>query len=278
MNCVSCQTELQGDYCHACGEKRADKRELSLPAILQRAADALTDVDSRFYATYRALITRPGSLTADYAQGRTVEWFSPFETMLLTTIFFFFYHTTLGRPTVFALPLDLQLQDRFYGSLIRDLLTDRFGSLHTMTFAAFRMRFDLILQEYSKVLVIMMAPPLALIMALLRINTREPLAMHFAFALHVLCVLMLALIATPAVLWIIAGPLPPKAAFWLLSDSVFLAVVGFGMWLHLFAALKRAYSVDPIFAAPLAVVVCAVLFALAHAYRFALFFVVYHIV
>ncbi len=64
-DCPSCGETLAGDYCHACGEKRPEGRDLSVRRFFGEAAQELTSVEpSKLFNTLRALMLRPGLLTS----------------------------------------------------------------------------------------------------------------------------------------------------------------------------------------------------------------------
>ncbi|HWW74758.1 MAG TPA: hypothetical protein VNZ44_05130, partial [Pyrinomonadaceae bacterium] len=49
--CPNCGAPLAGDYCHACGEKRPEARDLSVRHFLRDAAQELTSLDSKLFRT-----------------------------------------------------------------------------------------------------------------------------------------------------------------------------------------------------------------------------------
>ncbi len=63
--CANCGTSPAGRFCSACGEQLEGRDNLSLRRFAAEAAEVLTDVDSTFVRTFRALIFRPGLLTVE---------------------------------------------------------------------------------------------------------------------------------------------------------------------------------------------------------------------
>ena len=64
--CANCGVALAGDYCHGCGEKRPDARDISVKHFVAEAAGELTSVEhSKLWRTLRALLFKPGLLTAE---------------------------------------------------------------------------------------------------------------------------------------------------------------------------------------------------------------------
>lgn len=74
--CKNCQAELQGDYCHRCGQK--DKQYVrSIFAVVGDLFGEIGHWDSRFYRTLRGLFFKPGFLSLEFVQGRHASYVPP---------------------------------------------------------------------------------------------------------------------------------------------------------------------------------------------------------
>ena len=80
-NCGSGQVE---DYCAACGQRASDLRT-PVSEFLREALDDVFSFDSRIWRTLIALFRRPGSLTADYWQGRRARFVTPLRLYLIVS-------------------------------------------------------------------------------------------------------------------------------------------------------------------------------------------------
>lgn len=81
--CRSCGAALVGDYCHRCGEKRTEARDLTLRYFLRDAAQELTSLEhSKLLRTLRALLFRPGLLSAEWVAGRRTLYVKPLNLYL----------------------------------------------------------------------------------------------------------------------------------------------------------------------------------------------------
>jgi hypothetical protein len=81
--CAECEGELVGDFCHRCGEKRAEARDLSVRHFFGEAAQELTSVEhSKLFHTLRALLFRPGFLTNEWVAGRRRRYLKPLNLCL----------------------------------------------------------------------------------------------------------------------------------------------------------------------------------------------------
>ena len=95
--CPTCDTELQGNFCHGCGEKRHDERHLALRHFALHLLDELTHLDSRIFTTLRYLFLRPGFLTCEYVAGRRSPYMKPLSLFLLSCALFFLMDSFLPR-------------------------------------------------------------------------------------------------------------------------------------------------------------------------------------
>lgn len=77
--CASCGAILQGDFCHACGERRLRPDELTLRAFAGDVAAEVGNLDGRTPRSITYLLTRPGFLTAEYLAGRRRGYVGPFK-------------------------------------------------------------------------------------------------------------------------------------------------------------------------------------------------------
>ncbi len=87
-SCQNCGTELQGPYCHYCGQP--DKNFFRFfPALLREMMGDLLDYDSRLTRTMKPLLFQPGKIATDYMQGRRFRYTSPVRLYLFSSIIFF---------------------------------------------------------------------------------------------------------------------------------------------------------------------------------------------
>ncbi len=86
-NCGSAQVE---QYCAACGQRAAELRT-PVGVFLREALDDLFSFDSRIWRTLIALFRRPGSLTADYWQGRRARFVTPLRLYLIVSFVSFLF-------------------------------------------------------------------------------------------------------------------------------------------------------------------------------------------
>ncbi|MFL6281931.1 MAG: DUF3667 domain-containing protein [Pyrinomonadaceae bacterium] len=99
--CPNCGTALVGDYCHGCGEKRPEARDLTVRHFVEDAAKELTSLDSKLYHTLRALLFRPGLLTLEWIAGRRGRYLKPLNLCLALFAVQIFAYTATKQASMF---------------------------------------------------------------------------------------------------------------------------------------------------------------------------------
>ena len=87
--CHNCGAELQGYFCHDCGQS-ADTHKRSIRHLIWEAIETTFELDGRLFRTVPALFFRPGTLARDYIDGRIVRHVPPFRTFLVALLIFIF--------------------------------------------------------------------------------------------------------------------------------------------------------------------------------------------
>src|ERR1044071_7760769 len=82
-SCPNCGTALAGEFCHGCGEKRPEARDLSVRHFFSEVAQEMTSVEhSKLFHTVWALLFRPGFLTNEWVAGRRKRYLKPLNLCL----------------------------------------------------------------------------------------------------------------------------------------------------------------------------------------------------
>jgi hypothetical protein len=286
--CVTCGTPLAGHYCHACGEKRADERDLTLAGFARYALDAATNVDARLYRSLRLLVARPGVLTREFVAGRRQPYLGPLQLFLLANLVFFVLLEAGWGTTVFTTDLIYHRTQPVYGPVAERMIAERVGTIQPpgpgMTFAQrlelltaeqaeFRGRFNRAQPRYANSLVILLVPLLALVLRLLR--RRTLFVRELVFSLHFLAFLLLFLKLVPLPVLLLL-PISRAAAAAINENDLWVGIllVGGLLW-YLATAFRNAHGDRWAPAVLRAVVALPLLLLVVTIYRGALFFVVY---
>jgi hypothetical protein len=87
QRCANCQTELQGHYCHACGQRSPVHRTLA--AYGHDILHGVFHLDGKFWRTIPLLLFRPGELTRRYVHGERARFLSPLALFLFSVFLLF---------------------------------------------------------------------------------------------------------------------------------------------------------------------------------------------
>lgn len=87
--CANCATELQGTYCHVCGQL-AEEYHRSIWKLTVEAVESLLHLDGRLFQTLPSLARRPGKLTRDYLDGKRASQVQPFRMFLVILLIVIF--------------------------------------------------------------------------------------------------------------------------------------------------------------------------------------------
>lgn len=90
LRCITCNTELQGDYCYKCGEKKiVPAKDNSLLQFIEQALDGLTHLDSKVIKSFWLLFSKPGFLAAEYNKGRRKPYMKPIQLFVVASVLFY---------------------------------------------------------------------------------------------------------------------------------------------------------------------------------------------
>src|SRR5690554_6088754 len=220
IECVTCGAPLRGEYCATCGERPPHSRDLRLRSFLASGLSDLLDLDSRGYRSFRALLGRPGHLTAEYVRDRRTPWLTPFQVFLICNLIFFI---GVGFVPMHALTTSLgsQINGQVYSGLAREVLRARDVAAYPGGFDGYSAAYDALTQQYAKSLVLVLVPGFAAVLSLLLVLRREPFVKQLVFALHAIAVLLLILLALGAALALVPRLITESVAVWLYTEAAF---------------------------------------------------------
>jgi hypothetical protein len=103
--CLNCGAELQGAYCHACGQAAHAHRTLA--HVFEEFLHGVIHFDTKAWRTLPMVIFRPGTLTRNYIYGQRARYISPLALFLFTIFFMFAVFAFSGGPAP-----DIDLSER----------------------------------------------------------------------------------------------------------------------------------------------------------------------
>ena len=88
-NCLNCHAEVQGRFCHQCGQENIEPKETVWHLITHFFND-ITHFDGKFFSSLKYLIAKPGFLSSQYMIGRRASYINPIRMYVFTSAIFFF--------------------------------------------------------------------------------------------------------------------------------------------------------------------------------------------
>ena len=98
-NCLNCQTEVVGRYCHHCGQQNLEPKE-TVWHLIQHFFNDITHFDGKFFETVKYLLRKPGFLSREYMRGRRMTYLNPIRMYVFTSAIFFILLFSLSKPEV----------------------------------------------------------------------------------------------------------------------------------------------------------------------------------
>jgi hypothetical protein len=268
--CPGCGKRRATAFCPACGEERLRPRDLKVDDIAARLAGAFSNVDGRLLRSFRALLARPGSLTADYVAGRRRLHLGPLQLFLIANALFFALQSLTGIE-IFSSPLGSHLNNQDWSETARAMVAARLAATGR-TLAAFAPAFDRAAIWNAKALIILMALAFAPVIALLQARQRRPFGAHVVFALHLYAFILLLMCFALLLAWgeRLAG------GDGLVSPRVDLALSLFNLAaaaLYIYWAARAYYGGGRLVGALRAALLAGIVGLFAVGYRFVIFLI-----
>ncbi|HEX8189323.1 MAG TPA: DUF3667 domain-containing protein [Pyrinomonadaceae bacterium] len=179
--CPSCGVALAGDFCHACGEKRPQSRDLSVRHFFSEAAQELTSVEhSKLFHTVRALLFRPGFLTNEWIGGRRRRYLKPLNLCLGILALSLFAYSVYKPVSMFDIEKFIR-QDKS-GDSVR--MFERLAARKHVELPELLDRIGERWQRYMSLTPLLQVGAFALVLQLAFVFSRRYFVEHLVFSMH----------------------------------------------------------------------------------------------
>lgn len=221
--CRSCDTKLEGEYCHNCGEKKFDKTELSLTHYIKSVFQEVTELDSTFFRTFVALLSKPGELTKAYLDGRKTLYIKPSKIYLILVPISFIILSNIEPINFYDLKTLIKTDST--GILGQNLA--KLAQQLKLDFPVFIEKFNEYIKNFSTFFSYIEVVFFALFLKLFYLRSNKYYVEHLIFSLHFYSFLFL--------LFIITSPLG------FISAKVFSIIPSILYIAYLAIAIKQVY-------------------------------------
>ena len=110
-NCLNCNAQVYGKYCHICGQENIDTKETVWHLVSHFFQD-ITHFDGKFFTTLKFLTFRPGFLSREYMAGRRASYLNPVRMYVFTSAFFFLIFFSFFKVDEQSLAKNINIDDR----------------------------------------------------------------------------------------------------------------------------------------------------------------------
>jgi hypothetical protein len=235
--CIECGADVSGRYCSQCGEAVA-RHNYSVKHLAEEVLETVAHVDGRVFATFLALILKPGVLASNFLAGRRKSQMGPVQLFLVCNVVYFLLQPVSGAAP-FTSTMDMQTRLRSWAPLAQRLVAEKIHA-RQLTSEEYERLFNETAHLQGKTLVILMVPIFALgVWALYR---RRFYAEHLVFAFYIYAFLLLWMgVGTIVIKWPILSASRHGWPGDLIEDAT-STFIGLPFALYLLGALRRTYE------------------------------------
>lgn len=268
MTCQTCGNPHQERFCPHCGEKRHDPHSLTVRHYAEETLEGFTHFDHRFFRSVRALLLKPGLLTAEFVRGRRVPYMLPLPLFLVCNLLFFFFQTN----NVFNQPLSSFVQYRPYTYFNTVATVRRALAATGQPEQDFATRFNAAMTSASKSYLFVQIPVFALLLALLFAPKRRTYIEHLIFSTHLYSFLLLFFLLQGLFILLPAQILLQSRWTHRLLEATFAFSSLLALVVYLTVGFRRFYGVTRAWSVGAALLACVAFVGLVVGYRMLLFY------
>lgn len=215
--CKNCGSSLTGHYCNNCGEKAYYEHDKSIIRLADEAVHFITHFEGSFFTTVRTFLTRPGKFSADYCNGIRKKYFKPISFFLMLVILYLLFPYFRGLNMRFGSYISVENRYSWYAlPVAREKI-----KTHTITGYELAEKYDKKSPVFAKLLLLVLIPLSAFVLALLFYTSKRYFFDHFILATEILSFYILfEFLFLPLLYWLVEKTTPSLR--YLLDDGSWL--------------------------------------------------------
>lgn len=180
--CANCGNVFTGSYCNLCGEKVLLPSDRSFKAFLNSIFLALTLADSRFVKGLWLIVSRPGFLSKEFAEGRKVRYIKPISIFFLLNLVYFLF------PLIQLFNASLRTQiNSFHGKFAMQAAAAKMARLGFTDITSFSILYDQKTAGLAKMLVIVFVVIASLPLNLIYRSRNRYFTDHVGLSMELVC-------------------------------------------------------------------------------------------
>ncbi|MEM1327386.1 MAG: DUF3667 domain-containing protein [Bacteroidota bacterium] len=98
MNCKNCGHEVNGNYCHHCGQATKVNR-INFSNVLEDITEGVFQLNKGFFYTLKAMSVRPGHAIREFLEGKRKRHFKPIAYVVTMSTLYFLLSQVIDKPT-----------------------------------------------------------------------------------------------------------------------------------------------------------------------------------
>ena len=274
--CPNCGAALRGPYCSQCGEKFFTRSDHSFKHVLEEVVGEFAHLDGRFYRTIKTLVRKPGELERAYFHGGRSRYTKPLTLFVMLNLVFFLVQPHTG---LLGYHYHEYLSARHSGDAHAARIREKLMRTHEPE-RSYEARFNAVLQEQKKSVLLISVPVIALVMLVLFAGSGRTYVEHLVFSVHLytyllVFFLMLILAAIPIFVGLsFLGSAGAHIARLVESELAISLIVPTGITIYIYKAAKRSYGLSGPLLVVRALLVALSIGFLTGVYRDVLFYTV----
>jgi len=273
-NCVNCNQQLTGKFCHYCGQKKVTPKDKKLKYFIEEFFSSLFVADGKIIITFKYLLFSPGKLSQAYIKGNRKKYLLPLRVFFFANLLYFLFPFL----NTFNTNLNTQLTRQFYSELASDIVTTHLED-NAISYEEYESNFESKSNNIGKLLLILLVVVQAFCMQLLFFRKKDLYFTDFlsASAYFTSFYILTFLVIFPFLVRLLDNfyPLSNKIVY---DNSVISIILLIGVLAYLFIFLKRAFSTSKRSAGFGAIMLAFLLLPTIVFYRFMLFIVTHLLV
>jgi hypothetical protein len=179
--CKSCNNQFTGNYCNNCGEKVRVAADRTLRTLLNDIIKAVTFADNKFARTLWLMLSRPGFVSSEFANGRTVRYLSPIQVFFVLNLVYFLFPIV----QLFNASLTTQILAPL-GFLLKQPIARKMANMH-MNLSSFELVYNLKTIGLAKLLVMVFVVLASIPLNFLYRKRNRYFSDHFGYAIELAC-------------------------------------------------------------------------------------------
>lgn len=179
--CKSCHNQFTGNYCNNCGERVRVAADRTLKSFVNDIVKAITLADNKFARTLWLIVYKPGFVSTEIANGRTVRYMSPIQVFFVLNLVYFLFPIV----QLFSASLTTQMLAPL-GFLLKETIVRKAVSMQ-LNFESFKLVYNLKTVSLAKLLVMVFVVFASIPLNILYRKRNRFFTDHFGYAVELAC-------------------------------------------------------------------------------------------